>query len=294
MQLLPHSLTAIRVFDAAARHMSCSRAADELFLTQSAVSKQLQSLEGYLGVKLFTRVHQGLALTDAGAVYWQAVKPALSILAEATAKARKLDADHSTIYLGLPPTFGQKWLIHRLAHFAREHPEITVQFAPKPSTRSSLPEFTAEIRGGRGIWEGMFSHYLMGRELYPVCSPLLVGQLKLKSSEQLLKLRLLEHVRLPQMWSRWFASNRVQGYDDRNIQRYEQFSVMISAINAGLGVGLMPQCLVEKELSDGTLTILFDEPMKIEHGYYLVYRKDQYPSKALKLFSEWLLQKCAE
>lgn len=93
MHPLPHSLMAIRVFVAAAKHRSCSRAADELYLTQSAVSKQLQSLEQYLGVKLFRRVHQGLALTEAGEAYLLAVSPALSIIAEATQKARMHKAD---------------------------------------------------------------------------------------------------------------------------------------------------------------------------------------------------------
>lgn len=293
MQLLPHSLTAIRVFDAVARHASCSRAADELFLTQSAVSKQLQSLEDYLGVKLFTRMHQGVALTDPGAEYWRAVKPALTILADATVRARMQKNDDATIHLGLPATFGQKWLIQRVAEFTRLHPDITVQFAPKQTTASAPAAFSAEIRAGRGVWEGMHSHYLMGRELFAVCSPAVASAIDTRTAEQLLKYRLLEHVRFPQMWDRWFAARRVSAYEGRNAQRYEQFSVMISALSAGMGIGLMPRCLIEQELAEGTLTALFEEPLKTEYGYYLTYRKDQYPSAALKRFSEWLLQLCA-
>lgn len=294
MQPLPRSLMAIRVFDAAAKHMSCSRAADELFLTQSAVSKQLQSLENYLGVKLFKRVHQGLTLTDAGTVYLQAVRPALSLLADATAKARTFEADRSTIYLGLPATFGQKWLIQRIAGFTRRHSDIVVQFAPKPMAKPEEPTFTAEIRAGRGTWEGMHAQYLMGRELYVICNPAMARKLSTRRPEHLLDFRLLEHVRLPQMWARWFSAHRVSGYDGENTQRYERFSIMISALSAGLGIGLMPRCLIEQELSSGELTLLFDEPLKTEYGYYFVHPKELYPTPAIRLFSDWLMEKCAE
>lgn len=294
MQLFPHSLTAIRAFNAAAKHLSCSRAAEELFLTQSAVSKNLQSLEEYLGVKLFTRVHQGLVLTEAGATYWEAIKPVLSMLADATEKARMLDPDQAAIHLGVQATFGEKWLMHRIGEFTQRYPDVVVQFAPRPGATSGRTAFSAEIRAGRGPWDGMHAHYLMGQELFLVCSPELASGMQERAAAELLKCRLLEHVQLPQMWDRWFSTQQVRGYDGRKTQQFEQFSVMISALLAGLGIALMPRCLIEEELRDATLTLLFDQPMKTEYGYYFVYPRDQYPSIALERFSDWLLEKCAE
>lgn len=295
MQLLPHSLTAVRCFNAAAKHLSCSRAAEELFLSQGAVSKHLQTLEEHLGVKLFRRVHQGLVLTSAGTVYWEAVKPALSLLEEATARARMLDLDQSsTLYLRVPNTFGEKWLVPRLPDFNRRHPEITVQFAPRFAAAAGQAPFSAEIRGGRGMWDGMRAHYLTGREMVQVCSATLASRMQEKKPAELLNFRLLEHVHLPQLWERWFASQGVAGYDARRTQQYEQFSMMISALRASLGVACVPRCLIEDELQDGSLVQLFDSPLATDYGYYLAYPKERYRSVALKRFADWLADKCAE
>ena len=294
MQLLPHSLTAIRVFDAAARHLSCSRAADELCLTQSAVSKQLQSLEEYLDVALFTRVHQGLVLTEAGRLYWEAVRPALTMLAEATVKVRSLATDNATISLGVPATLGQKWLIPRLANFNSKHPGILVELTPRLASDSMSTVLTAEIRFGRGNWPGMNTHYLMGQELYLFCSPGLLKRQPVKNAADLLKLRLMEHIQLPQMWERWFSTHAVSGYDPRHTQRYEQFSVMIPALIAGLGVGMVPRFLVEDELRTRKLAMVFKQPLIADHGYYLVYPKERKPSPALERFVHWLLEVTAE
>jgi len=290
MQLLPHSLTAIRIFDAAARHLSCSRAGDELCLTQSAVSKQLQSLEEHLGVALFARVHQGLALTDAGRIYWEAVRPALVILADATAKVRSLSAGDMTISLGVPATLGQQWLIPRLPAFTARHPEVQVQISPRLASDSSSNALTAEIRFGRGNWPEVHAQYLLGRDLYLICSPALTRQVNVKSPADILKFRLMEHVQMPNTWERWFNDHGAGGYNPKAVQRYEQFSVMIPAVLAGLGVGIMPRFLVEQELKKRRLKILFKEPLNSESGYYLVYRKDKTVSTALSNFSHWLLE----
>jgi LysR family glycine cleavage system transcriptional activator len=294
MQLLPHSLTAIRVFDAAARHLSCSRAADELFLTQSAVSKQLQSLEEYLGVSLFTRIHQGLVLTDGGKVYWEAVRPALLMLADATATVRSLQADNSTVSLGVPATLGQQWLIPRLADFNNANPDISVQFVPRLASDSSSAALTAEIRFGRGNWPGMHALYLLGREQHLVSSPTLLKRQPVKTAADMLKHRLMEHRQLPNLWERWFAGHSVSGYDPRRTQQFEQFSVMIPALIAGLGVGMMPRFLIDEELRRRQLTLVFKEALESDNGYYLVHPKERKPSAALERFAQWLLDEAAK
>jgi LysR family transcriptional regulator, glycine cleavage system transcriptional activator len=294
MQPLPHSLTAVRAFDAAARHLSCSRAAEELFLTQSAVSKQLQSLEEDLGVQLFYRMHQGLTLTDAGAAYWAGIRPALHMLAEAAATARALRSDDNIINLIVPLSLCQKWLIPRLPHFVREHPNVKVHFAPRSAGEPAHRTFTAEIRGGRQMPPGMQGHYLFGRDLFMVCSPHLLQRAPIASPADLLVQPLFEHTRLPRLWERWFSSQRVSGYDAHGAQRFEHFSVMIPALIAGMGIALMPRCLVEDELRQGTLSLVVEQPMKTEYDYHLLCPKDRKPSAALKCFTDWLLTICAD
>lgn len=293
MQLLPLSLTAIRVFDAAARHLSCSRASQELFLTQSAVSKQIQSLEQYLDVALFRRVHHGLELTEAGRLYWEMVRPALSMLADATATVRMLRTDDTTLSLGIPSTLGQKWLIPRLAGFHESHPGIRVQFVPRmpQAAQSALPG--AEIRFGHGAWPGMRAHYLIGRELYPVCSPVLLRQRPVSSAADLLQHQLIDHVQLPDAWKLWFAEYGVAGYDGRRAQKYEQFALMIEALVAGLGVGIMPRFLIEEELRRKKLVLVVKQPWTSNAGYYLVHPKGRKPGPALECFTRWLLQQAA-
>ena len=289
MQLLPPSLTSIRVFDAVARHLSCSRAAEELFLTQSAVSKQLHGLEEFLGVPMFVRLHQGLAITEAGQAYWETIRPALVMLADATAKVRTFQADNKALSLGIPPTLGQKWLIPRLADFKEKFPAVDILFAPRLASESTSSTLSAEIKFGRGTWPGMSAHYLLGRDLYPICSTALLKRSPIKSSADLLKQSLMEHIQLPQAWEQWFAMTKVSGYDARKAQRYEQFSVMIPALLAGLGVAIMPRFLVEEELRKKKLSVLFKQSLKSEYGYYLVYPKGRKPTIALKQFTEWLV-----
>jgi LysR family transcriptional regulator, glycine cleavage system transcriptional activator len=294
MQLLPLSLTALRVFDAAARHLSCSRAGEELFLTQSAVSKQIQSLEDHLGVALFKRVHHGLELTEAGQIYLSSITPALSMLAEATAKVRQLQSNETTLSLGMPPTFGQKWLIPRFAGFQAAHPGIQVRFMPRVPNDFNGSMLTAEIRFGRGNWQGMHAHYLLGRELYPVCSPALLRQRPVNTAADLLGHQLLDHVQLRDAWKCWFAANRVPGHDGRQAQEYEQFALMIEALIAGLGVGIMPRFLVEEELRRKKLVLVMKEALISAYGYYLVHPKDRKAGRPLEHFTEWILGQAAK
>ncbi|GIZ51765.1 LysR family transcriptional regulator [Noviherbaspirillum aridicola] len=277
------------MFDAAARHLSCSRAAEELCLTQSAVSKQIHALEEHLGLPLFNRVHHGLELTLAGQIYWDAVKPALALLAEGTTRIRALRADDRVIHLGLPAAVGQKWLIPRLAGFNRRHPDINVEFTPRLTHDAKSGALTAEIRFGRGKWPGVRAHYLLGRELYAVGSPALLKQMPVEQPADVLRHRLLEHIELPNIWERWFAGHGVAGYDARLIQKYEQYTLMIPALTAGLGVGILPRFLVEEELRRRKLVLLEKEALRSDYGYYLVHAKDRKASDALEHFTRWLL-----
>ncbi|MGH8807058.1 MAG: LysR substrate-binding domain-containing protein [Noviherbaspirillum sp.] len=216
------------------------------------------------------------------------------MLEDGTARARMLGSDQpSTLHLRVPTTFGEKWLMRRFADFNRRHPDITVQFAPRFAESAGQAPFSAEIRGGRGVWDGMHADYLTGREMALVSSAELAGEMRERNAAEFLNYRLLEHVRLPHMWERWFSSRQVAGYDGRNTQHYEQFSMMISALRESLGIAFVPCCLIEEELQAGTLIQLLDSPLTTEYGYYLVYPKDRCRSTALERFSNWLTEKCA-
>lgn len=291
MNPLPHSLTSVRVFDAVARNLSCSRAAEELFITQSAVSKQLKSLEEYFGVPLFVRLHQGLEITEAGQCYWDAIRPALEILRNATEMMRNFQTDSATLSVGVPATLGQKWMIPSLMEFKEKHPWIDIHLSPRTMGDSHSNTLDAEIRYGRGAWPGMTSHYLLGKMLYPICSQALSKKLAVNSCADMLKHSLIEHVQLPHTWEKWFAAEKVEGFDARKLQKYEQFSIIIPALTADLGVALMPRFLVEEELRKKKLTVLSKRAVESDSGYYLVLSKGRKMSPALNHFTEWLLEK---
>ena len=290
MNPLPHSLTSVRVFDAVARNLSCSRAAEELFITQSAVSKQLKTLEEYFGVPLFARLHQGLAITEAGQCYWDAIRPALEILREATIKMRSFQPDSTSLSLGVPATLGQKWIIPRLTDFKEKFPWIDIHLTPRSVNESQPTAMDAEIRYGRGTWPGMTSYYLLGRVLYPICSIAESKRISFSSNADMLKHTLIEHIQLPHAWEKWFASENITGFDSRKTQKYEQFSIIIPALLADLGVALMPRFLVEEELKKKKLTVISKHAIESDSGYYLVYPKGRKLSPTLTHFTEWLLE----
>lgn len=281
------SLAALQAFDAAARLLSFTKAAEELFLTQSAVSRQIQALEDAVGTPLFQRVGNRLALTDAAHGYHAEITPLLEGLRNATLRLMAFKGTGGTLRLAVLPTLGMKWLVPRLPAFVRAHPEVQVELSTRTMPVDWREEaFDAAIQYGRPSWSGMLATRLMGEELVVVASRALIGG-KRKRAE-LASLPLLQQITRPEAWARWFEAVGATGAEPYAGPRFEQFSHVIQAAIAGLGLALVPRFLVQDEIAAGDLALAWPQSITGSDAYYLVYPERKQHNPAVVAFRSWL------
>ena len=258
-------------FEAAARHASISRAAEELHLTQSAVSRQVRQLEAQLGQALFTRVRQRVVLTDAGRLYAADVRAVLQQLGAATQKAMALADGGGLLHLAVLPTLGARWLVPRLPAFAALHPELTVNLSARGEPFDFAQEpFDAAIHYGAPHWAGAVCDYLMHEEVVPVCSPALRTRHRIETPADVAGLTLLHQTTRPMLWADWFEQEGVPAPQALRGPRFEQFAMIAQAAISGLGVALLPRFLMEEELASGALVELPGGVLTSSDAYYLV------------------------
>lgn len=290
-RLLPPT-PALRAFVTTARLGSVSSAARALHLTQGAVSKQVRELEAWLGTRLFDRVRQRLVLTPAGARYEATVRPLLAALEEASLELISHQHGGGLLHLSTLPTFGSKWLIPRLPDFQRRHPQVTIQFVPYVQGYDfSRADLDAAIRYGEGAWPGAQCDYLVGRETVVIAPP--AAARALRKPAQLGRQVLLHHTSLPEAWAVWFEAHGVADARVHAGPRLDQYQSLIRAVAAGLGVALVPLCLVEDDIASGVVHAPWrGEPYLAESGYYLCYPEAKRSLGPVTAFREWAL-KCA-
>ncbi len=278
-------------FESAARHGGVSRAAEELHLTQSAVSRQIQHLEAALGVALFHRHRQRLVLTDAGRLYAAEIRPGLQTLADASQKAMRHGGAKGLLNLAVLPTFGTRWLIPRMGAFSARHPDVVVHFATRlePFDFEREP-FDAAIHFGDPVWPGAECDLLLEESVVPVCSPAFLQAHPIRERADLAGLPLLQQTTRPALWLEWFEQSGLDTAWAMQGAHFEQFAMMAAAATAGLGVALMPHCLVEDELGSGRLVALF-RPMRLQtQAYYLVIPEARAREPRVAGFRQWLLE----
>ena len=287
------SLQALACFDAAARHESYTRAAQELALTQSAVSRQITALEEFLGVAMFRRTRHGVALTEHGAEYAAQVAPRLLGLEQDTLDVMSTQGRAGTLQLAAVPTFATRWLIPRLPDLKARHPEITIHIETR--TRPFMfadTTFDAALYAGTpeqvSNWAGTRALRLLAEDVVPVCSPQLMGAQTALTPEAIAQLPLLQQSTRPHGWRQWFDAVGVTTPLARSGPRYELFSMTAAAAAQGLGLALVPRLLIEAELARGELVVACDRPLRGERAYYLVTpeRGDERP--VMKNFLAWL------
>ena len=297
------STQALACFDSAARHESYTRAAQELALTQSAVSRQITALEAFLGVPLFRRTRHGVALTPAGRQYARQVGPRLQALERDTLDVMAHQGHGGAMTLAAVPTFATRWLIPRLPMFVAEHPDIVVNIDTR--TRPFLfadTGFDAALYAGTpeqvAQWPGTDASLLMHETVLPVCSPQLLSQAALRGrgraqptvpASVLAGLPLLQQSTRPHAWRQWFDAMRTAAPRALEGPRFELFSMLAVAAVQGLGVALIPPMLIEAELARGELVAASAHPLRGERAYYLVTPRLQAPAPAaLAAFLPWL------
>ncbi|MGA8009355.1 MAG: LysR family transcriptional regulator [Thiomonas sp.] len=285
------STTALAVFEAAARHQSYTKAADELAVTQSAVCRQIASLEEFLGVRLFQRSRRGVALTDAGLAYSQQVSARLDEVERDALGLMARGGLGGTLELGVVPTFATKWLLPRLPSFVDGHPGLQVNMTSRtrPFLFDDTP-FDAAIHAGVSAWPGTESVFLMPEKLVAVCSAQVAGPRRVFTRRDWQRQTLLQQGTRPYVWRQWFAACGLQIEGDMTGPRLELFSMLTEAAIRGLGVALVPPFLVEDELARGLLVTVSPQAFPSDRSYYLIYPERKAGSAALLAFSAWLQQ----
>ena len=282
-------------FEAAARHTSISRAAAELHLTQSAVSRQVRQLEAHLGMALFHRVRQRVVLTDAGRVYAAELRGALQQLSGATQKIMAFSGAGGLLNLAVLPTLGTRWLIPRLGDFAARHPQVTLNVAARTEPFDfALEPFDAAIHYGAPHWAGAVCAYLMHEQVVPVCSPSYQALHGLRTPKDLGAVLLLQQSTRPTQWSDWFQLVGVDPVHALRGPRFEQFAMIAQAAVSGLGAALLPRFLVQAELASGALVVLSDQALTPSDAYYLVYPESRAQAPLVQAFRDWLLAQAAQ
>jgi LysR family glycine cleavage system transcriptional activator len=284
-------LSSLRVFEAAARHKSFRKAADELNLTASAVSHAVQTLENWLGVELFSRETRGLQLTGAGKVYAPLVNQALSVLARAT---EQLPGRKATGILSISsaPTFASKIVLPRLDRFVALHPDIRVTIDTSHRLVDlALDDFDVAIRF-MSIKQPAADWTLLAAEtLVPVCSPSLPQQFGAPLDVSLLSRAPLIHLTVVSAdWHYWFRESGVAMPPsiDGGL-RVDSMQMAFDAAVRGFGIVLGRRPLVDDELASGRLVALVDEALPSDSGYWLVTTQTEFPKPEVKLFKQWLL-----
>lgn len=248
-RLVP-SMTALQCFEAAARHLSFTRAAEELHLTQSAVSKQVAQLEDLLRHHLFLRIRRRLQLTPAGSLYLAEVNKILTQVDMSSRYVLTYGEQTEILKVATQPSFGVRWLIPHLKGFGRRHSNIHLDIRNEMEPFSLL-QGSADVVFfyGQGTWPGASCIELFGEEVVPVCSPELLAGRDLASAEALTDLVLLQSTSRPEAWHEWFLEQDLQSVSAYHGPRFDTFYMALSAAQAGCGVALVPRYLVAKELA---------------------------------------------
>jgi LysR family glycine cleavage system transcriptional activator len=286
-------LNALRSFDAAARHQSFTRAAEELCVTQGAVSHQVKALEIQLGLQLFKRARNGLLITDAGRDYLAVVRDVFDRLELATDSLLQRQRS-GTITVSTSPDFAAKWLVSRLGRFAEAYPEIDLKLAAlMHRVDFAREDVDLAIRHGDGQWPELDAVNLTAEELFPVCSPsLMTSRGGLHDPEDVLRFPLL-HLDDRRDWGRWLDAAGVPG--ERLLQGpiLNHASMLIDAAIEGQGVALARTMLAASDLAAGRLVRPFQAAIPLRNTYWIVCPKATRALPKIAAFRDWLFDEVA-
>lgn len=285
------TLTAMQCFEASARHLSFTRAADELSLTQSAVSKQVAQLESVLEHPLFRRVRKRLQVTPEGSLYLTEVRKILAQVEMSTRYMQSYGGQSEVLNVTTLPTFGARWLIPRLNGFRFRHPNVYLNISNRMEP-FDLEEERVDVAFffGHGAWPKAECIKLLDEEVVAVCAPSVVPEGGIGDPLALTELVLLQSASRPEAWHDWFAAQGAYTEHSYHGPRFDTFSMSLRAARAGCGVALVPRFLAEEELKAGQLIIPWAFSLTSRDAYYLAYPEYQAEQAKVKGFIEWILE----
>ena len=291
-------LDLLRGFESAARHLSFTRAAAELFLTQSAVSRQIQALEEFVGVALFERRHRALALTEAGQAYYRSVAASLEQVREATRRLREARTGH-VLTVTTTVSFASIWLVPRLVRFRKEHPRVDVRIAATHEVVDMEREgIDLAIRDCPSDDVPPGSTHLVGEQLAAVCSPGYAKEARAQKRALAKPGDLSQHVllfrhdptgRWPWLtWAAWLETRGLEELSPQGTLTLDQYDQVIQAAVHGQGIALGRMTLVEQYVRDKRLLALFGPAQRVGRAFYAVFARDAPARPEVRLFVEWL------
>lgn len=293
------STGALEAFEAAARHQSFTKAAEELSVTQSAVCRQVAALESFLDVRLFRRTRRGVMLTEAGLDYSRSVGARLDEVERDTLELMARGGTGSSLELAVVPTFGTRWLLPRLPAFQRTHPHVAVHLSSRtrPFLFADTP-FDAAIHAGEtgsAAWPGTEKRFLMSESLIAVASPSLpaLAAGRPRTAADWARLPLLQQSTRPYAWRQFFDGLGLAVPQPMAGPRLELFSMLTEAAVHGMGVALTPPFFVQEELAQGRLVDIAPRPVGGQRAYSLIWPEEKAELPALQAFAAWLQAEAA-
>ncbi|MEN5144638.1 transcriptional regulator GcvA [Brevundimonas diminuta] len=287
-------LNALKAFEAAARRLNITRAAEELSVTPGAISQQIRILEEHAGAPLFHREGRQIALTELGAELYPLLRDGFDYLKRAGDLLYRPDRRHA-LAVSVPPSFASKWLAPRIARFAAAHPEIEVWMSADMRLADvSGGRVDVAVRYGKGDYPGVRCEKLLNADLTPVCSPLLtMGENALRRPTDLAR-HVLIHLRPSELeeprpdWAAWFKARNLEGIDALSGPRFDQAALAIEAAAHGQGVALAPYAFVAEDLASGRLVAPFaDGALTTEQAYHVLTKRTG-ASNPARAFAAWL------
>jgi len=287
------SLKAIQAFEAAGRLASFTRAADELLVTQGAISRHVRNLEGHLGMPLFNRVGRRLELTPDGRNFLAITGDAFDRIALGIRQLRSRRAA-DTLTVSMLPSLAAKWLAPRLGDFLASHPEVTLQIsASRHFVDFERDGIDAAIRYGRGQWPGVEAQLLIREDVRPVCSPALAaGPPPLRSVDDLARMTLL-HSDIREDWRAWLDAAGAPHIEPSRGPHFNEDLTLLQATTDGLGVALGRSALIARDVAEGRLVAPFATVLPTSFSYWLVTPRERTPHKHLPAFVAWVLNQVA-
>jgi LysR family transcriptional regulator, glycine cleavage system transcriptional activator len=289
MRLPPFS--SLVALEAAARHRSYSRAADELFVTHGAVSQQVRKLEDELGVQLFARRGNQMEPTPTGAALAEQVGQAMATLRQAAETARR--AASGPIVISAGPAFATSWLSPRLARLSAETGELDLTIRVEDRVADLATDgVDVALRYGVGPWAGMESVRLMDERIFPVCSPALLARYPIEKPEDLVSAPLLRHTDLP--WSVWFRAMGISPPEPRPALGFDGSAMMLDAASQGLGFALARGGYAKRDLDEGRLVRPLPGSVDVETGHNFVWRVENPKLPRILKLRDWFLEQTKE
>ena len=291
----PASLRGLRTFCVAARYESFKAAADELFITSSAVSQQVKGLEEELGLKLFERGTRELRLSEDGQALFAELSPLIDQLDSVVAEVKTTGRRKKSVRISAQPFFASEFFIPRLSEFTALHPEIDIQVGTSDEASEKLPaDADLSIRLFRKAPAGTRSDILFPLRMVPAGSAQFKKTLKVKGGKIVSDFPLIVHEARPKAWAEWSKASGISLPDNPKITRLSSMIAVVRAAEQGIGAALVPIPLADQWFRQRTIVRLFEQALVADLSYFLVSRKDRTANEAVALLRRWILERFAE